>query len=71
MKFLLISAAIVALTGSVATAEAGCISGAIVGGIAGHMAGHGKLGAAAGCAVGHHSASKKQQQSAPQGDQAK
>jgi uncharacterized protein YcfJ len=32
----------------------GCIKGAIVGGVAGHMAGHGKLGAAAGCAVGHH-----------------
>jgi len=25
---------------------------------AGHMAGHGKLGAAAGCAVGHHEANK-------------
>jgi uncharacterized protein YcfJ len=36
----------------------GCIKGAIVGGIAGHMAGHGKLGAAAGCAVGHHEANK-------------
>ena len=38
----------------------GCIKGAIVGGVAGHMAGHGKMGAAAGCAVGHHSANKKQ-----------
>jgi hypothetical protein len=36
----------------------GCIKGAIVGGVAGHMAGHGKLGAAAGCAVGHHEANK-------------
>lgn len=36
----------------------GCIKGAIVGGIAGHMAGHGKVGAAAGCAVGHHEANK-------------
>ena len=36
----------------------GCIKGAIVGGIAGHMAGHGKLGAAAGCVVGHHEANK-------------
>jgi uncharacterized protein YcfJ len=36
----------------------GCIKGAIVGGIAGHMAGHGKLGAAAGCAIGHHEANK-------------
>jgi hypothetical protein len=36
----------------------GCIKGAIVGGIAGHMAGHGKVGAAAGCVVGHHEANK-------------
>ena len=36
----------------------GCIKGAIVGGVAGHMAGHGKLGAAAGCVVGHHRANK-------------
>lgn len=37
----------------------GCIKGAIVGGVAGHMVGHGKLGAAAGCVVGHHEANKK------------
>ncbi len=38
----------------------GCIKGAIVGGIAGHIAGgHGTLGAAAGCAIGHHEANKK------------
>ncbi|MET4426373.1 hypothetical protein [Bradyrhizobium sp. RT3a] len=37
----------------------GCIKGAIVGGVAGQMAGHGKLGAAAGCAVGHHEANKQ------------
>jgi hypothetical protein len=36
----------------------GCIKGAIVGGVAGHMAGHGKVGAAAGCAIGHHEANK-------------
>lgn len=36
----------------------GCIKGAVVGGVAGHMAGHGKLGAAAGCAIGHHEANK-------------
>ena len=56
------------LTGLVFTAAAlgfsaqadakGCIKGAIVGGIAGHMAGHGKMGAAAGCAIGHHNAKK-------------
>jgi hypothetical protein len=37
----------------------GCIKEAIVGGVAGHMAGHGKLGAAAGCVVGHDEANKK------------
>ena len=37
----------------------GCLKGAAVGAVAGHMAGHGKMGAAAGCAVGHHHASKK------------
>ena len=40
----------------------GCIKGALVGGAAGHMAGHGKMGAAAGCAVGHHEANKKDAQ---------
>jgi hypothetical protein len=52
------SLCLLALT-SFSPAEAkGCIKGAIVGGVAGHMAGHGKLGAAAGCAVGHHEANK-------------
>ena len=38
----------------------GCASGAVVGGVAGHFAGHhGLLGAAAGCAVGHHEAVKR------------
>lgn len=36
----------------------GCIKGAIVGGVAGHMVGHGKMGAAAGCVVGHHNANR-------------
>ncbi|MEQ7873579.1 hypothetical protein ABDK56_06190 [Sphingomonas sp. ASV193] len=35
----------------------GCLKGAAAGGVAGHVAGHhGKLGAAAGCAIGHHHA---------------
>ncbi len=35
----------------------GCLSGAAMGGVAGHVAGrHALLGAAAGCAVGHHAA---------------
>ena len=60
MKWLVAStcAAAIALA-SCGEAEAkGCIKGAIIGGVAGHMAGHGKLGAAAGCAIGHHEANK-------------
>jgi uncharacterized protein YcfJ len=51
-------AAAVSFTLAPAADAKGCIKGAIVGGVAGHMAGHGKLGAAAGCAVGHHEANK-------------
>lgn len=49
--------AVAAMAGA---AEAkGCIKGAVVGGAAGHFAHHhGVLGAAAGCAIGHHEASK-------------
>jgi len=55
-----IAIALVAIT---APAEAkGCIKGALVGGAAGHFAGHhGVLGAAAGCAIGHHEANKPQE----------
>ena len=59
MKTVLAAAFVLALA-SISPAEAkGCIKGAIVGGVAGHMAGHGKLGAAAGCAIGHHEANKQ------------
>jgi len=38
----------------------GCLKGAAVGGVGGHFAGHhGLIGAAAGCAVGHHMATKR------------
>ena len=38
----------------------GCLKGAAVGGVGAHVAGHhGLIGAAAGCAVGHHRATKK------------
>ena len=48
---------------------AGCLKGAAVGGVAGHMAGHhGVLGAAAGCAIGHHEASKNMADQARNGD---
>jgi uncharacterized protein YcfJ len=60
MKWIVAMAWVAAVAlASVPSADAkGCIKGAIVGGVAGHMAGHGKLGAAAGCAVGHHEANK-------------
>jgi uncharacterized protein YcfJ len=58
MKAPFILAAVFALAFSSTAQAKGCIKGAIVGGVAGHMAGHGKLGAAAGCAVGHHEANK-------------
>ena len=61
MRKIIYASAVLALLGSAASAQAGCITGAVVGGIAGHMAGHGKVGAAAGCAVGHHEAKKKEQ----------
>jgi uncharacterized protein YcfJ len=56
-----LAAACIAVLSLVSTGSVdakGCIKGAIVGGVAGHMAGHGKLGAAAGCAIGHHEANK-------------
>jgi uncharacterized protein YcfJ len=52
-------AAVISLAFAPAADAKGCIKGAVVGGVAGHMAGHGKLGAAAGCVVGHHEANKK------------
>jgi uncharacterized protein YcfJ len=60
MKWFLATACAAALSmASVVGADAkGCIKGAVVGGVAGHMAGHGKLGAAAGCVIGHHEANK-------------
>ena len=55
-----VAAAVLATGATVEPVQAkGCIKGAVVGGVAGHVAGHGKMGAAAGCAVGHHQAAKK------------
>ena len=47
----------------------GCLKGAAVGGVAGHMAGHGVVGAAGGCAVGHHMANKADRNAAMQSQQ--
>jgi uncharacterized protein YcfJ len=60
MKWILTTACVAAISlVSLSGADAkGCIKGAIVGGVAGHVAGHGKLGAAAGCVIGHHEANK-------------
>jgi hypothetical protein len=58
MKSLIICTALLGLAFSNAAQAKGCIKGAIVGGVAGRMAGHGKVGAAAGCAIGHHEANK-------------
>lgn len=61
MKWMFTAAlmAAIALASASGADAKGCIKGAIVGGVAGHMAGHGKLGAAAGCVIGHHEANKK------------
>lgn len=50
---------------------AGCMKGAAAGGVAGHYVGngHAALGAAGGCAVGHHMAAKKEKQDAAKQDQ--
>ncbi len=56
--FAAVFAAAIAIASAPRAEAKGCIKGAIVGGAAGHMAGHGKLGAAAGCVVGHHEANK-------------
>lgn len=50
-------------------AAKGCIKGALVGGVAGHFVGHhGVLGAAAGCAIGHHEANKRKQNAQARGN---
>lgn len=58
MNRFLVMAATLALAISSPVYAKGCIKGAIVGGVAGSAVGHGKLGAAAGCVVGHHEANK-------------
>lgn len=61
LSLVALSLAFAPLAGAAPAEAAGCVSGAIVGGIAGHMVGHGKVGAAAGCAVGHHKAKEQEQ----------
>jgi hypothetical protein len=54
--FAMVGAAALSMASTAGADAKGCIKGAIVGGVAGHMAGHGKIGAAAGCVIGHHEA---------------
>ena len=56
MRFSFMLFVVLGAVGAPGAARAvGCVSGAVAGGVAGHYAGHhGLLGAAAGCAVGHH-----------------
>ena len=72
MKIQLIAAALMlslASTG-IAHAKPSCAKGAIVGGVGGHVAGkHGLLGAAAGCAIGHHMAKKQEKERQRQAQQ--
>lgn len=56
----IVCAAAIALAPGGAAQAKGCIKGAVVGGVAGHFAHHPILGAAAGCAVGHHMAHKRE-----------
>ena len=68
MKAMMIPAALAVAVTAIAFSSTpapakGCIKGAIIGGVAGHFAGHhGLLGAGAGCVVGHHVATKHEQQ---------
>jgi hypothetical protein len=46
-----------------AMAKPSCAKGAVVGGVGGHFLGHHPIiGAAAGCAVGHHMSKKQERQ---------
>ena len=58
MKSLFICVTILGVAFSSAAEAKGCIKGAIVGGLVGHVAGHGKIGAVAGCVIGHHEVNK-------------
>lgn len=51
------------LAGPIGSADAaGCLKGAVVGGVAGHFAHHPIVGAAVGCAIGHHRAAVQQRE---------
>ena len=55
---LIASTLMVAIVGAAPIDAKGCLKGAAIGGVGGHVIGkgHAVLGAAAGCAIGHHRA---------------
>ena len=62
---LLLALATTLACASGAASAKGCLKGAVVGAVGGHVAGgHSVVGAAAGCAVGHHLANKKDKNAA-------
>jgi len=68
-NWIVVGTALLSLSLMPAGVEAkGCLKGAAVGGVAGHLVGkgHGVAGAAAGCAIGHHEADKKEKKAAQQ-----
>lgn len=61
------SSVVLLMSAAVPANAAGCLKGAAVGGVAGHFAHHhAVLGAAAGCAIGHHRATVAARQQAAQ-----
>src|SRR5882672_10675991 len=61
IKASMFAAAVLAVATAGQAQAAGCLKGAAVGGVGGHFVGkgHAVVGAAGGCLVGHHMASKK------------
>jgi len=61
IKALMFAVAVLAIATAGQAQAAGCLKGAAVGGVGGHFVGkgHAVVGAAGGCLVGHHMASKK------------
>jgi outer membrane lipoprotein SlyB len=63
-KVIVLTACIISMAIAGEANAAGCLKGAAAGGVAGHFVGngHAAVGAAGGCAVGHHMAAKKAKQ---------
>ena len=66
VKALMLAVAVLAVGTAGQAQAAGCLKGAVVGGVGGHFVGKGHtvVGAAGGCLVGHHMASKKAKEDA-------